>query len=237
MTSWWPQARRQWNVCPRVLLSILYQNEKHKYWCNVTKDTIQDQLEQHEKDGFTFWLGNKNKLETRSFKTILLLLCVAAQCCISTTLSYKAATKLSQNCTVEPMDKNCSTIAHSLANLNEKGRLMSLVSSDTSCCSHEHAPLSMFASASTLKSAVRTRRTFCQKIVNVFLCEELYREVLNLQKQLKQVSVGLDRLQADDTTVTPSVEMWFDLINSKELEPLKNKIKKLFKDAWKLSIW
>lgn len=161
---------------------------------------------------------------------------MGAQCCISTTLSYEAVTKLSQNCTVEPTDKNCSTIAHSLAKLSEKGRPMSLVSSDTSCCSQEHALLSTFASTSTLKSAVRTRRTFWQKIANVFLCEELYREVLNLQKQLKQVSEGLDRLQADDTTITASVEMWFDLINNKELEPLKNKIKKLFKDAWKLSI-
>lgn len=79
-------------------------------------------------------------------------------------------------------------------------------------------------------------KDFDQKIAHIFLCKELYREVLNLQKQLKEVSEGLDRLQADDTTVTASVEMWFDLINNKELEPLKNKIKKLFKDSWKLSI-
>lgn len=182
-----------------------------------------------------FGQAAKTKLKQECLKQLFCCY-VGAQCCISTTLSYEAVTKLSQNCTVEPTDKNCSTIAHSLAKLSEKGRPMSLVSSDTSCCSQEHALLSTFASTSTLKSAVRTRRTFWQKIANVFLCEELYREVLNLQKQLKQVSEGLDRVQADDTTVTASVEMWFDLINNKELEPLKNKIKKLFKDAWKLSI-
>ena len=53
-----------------MLLLILYQNENHKYWCRVTKDTIQEQREKHEKDVFTIWLDNKNKVETRTFKTI-----------------------------------------------------------------------------------------------------------------------------------------------------------------------
>lgn len=93
------------------------------------------------------------------------------------------------------------------------------------------------ASTSRLKFALRTRRTLIKKkIAHILLSEELCREVLNLQKQLKEVSEGPDRLQADDTTVTSSVETLFDLINNKELEPLKNKIKKLFKDTWKLSI-
>lgn len=95
----------------------------------------------------------------------------------------------------------------------------------------------MSASTSRLKFALRTRRTLIKKkIAHILLSEELCREVLNLQKQLKEVSEGPDRLQADDTTVTSSVETLFDLINNKELEPLKNKIKKLFKDTWKLSI-
>lgn len=87
-----------------------------------------------------------------------------------------------------------------------------------------------------LEICTENKKDFDQKIAHILLCKELYRGVLNLQKQSREVSEGLDRLQADDTTVTASVEMWFDLINNKELEPLKNKIKKLFKDAWKFSI-
>lgn len=87
-----------------------------------------------------------------------------------------------------------------------------------------------------LEICTENKKDFDQKIAHILLCKELYREVLNLQKQLKEVSQGLERLQADDTTITASVEMWFDLINNKELEPPKNKIKKLFKDSWKLSI-
>lgn len=47
-----------------------------------------------------------------------------------------------------------------------------------------------------------------------------------LQKQLIEVSEGPPGLQTDGTPVTVSVEIWFDLINSRELEPHKDKIKK-----------
>lgn len=78
-----------------------------------------------------------------------------------------------------------------------------------------------------LEICTKNKKDFDQKIAHILLCKELYREVLNSQKQLKEVSEGLDRLQDDDTTVKASVEMWFDLINNKELEPLKNKTKKI----------
>lgn len=116
-------------------------------------------------------------------------------------------------------------------NLSEK---VPLVPGDIQCSSQEHVICVCINKC--LENCTENKTDFDQKIAHIFLCKELYREVLNLQKQLKEVSEGLDRLQADDTTITASVEMWFDLINNKELEPLKNKIKKLFKDSWKLSI-
>lgn len=47
-----------------------------------------------------------------------------------------------------------------------------------------------------------------------------------LQKQLIEVSEGTPGLQTDGTPVTVSVEICFDLINNRELEPHKDKIKK-----------
>lgn len=49
-----------------------------------------------------------------------------------------------------------------------------------------------------------------------------YKIPTKLQKPLKDVSWGLDRLKADVTTVTVSVEIQLDLINNKELETHKN---------------
>lgn len=40
-----------------------------------------------------------------------------------------------------------------------------------------------------------------------------------------EVSEGSPGLQTHDTPVTVSVELWFDLINNRELEPHKDKMK------------
>lgn len=56
---------------------------------------------------------------------------MATRCCISATLSEEVETKFSQNYTVQIRDKSHSAITSSLADLNEKGRLMSLVPRDT----------------------------------------------------------------------------------------------------------
>jgi len=46
------------------------------------------------------------------------------------------------------------------------------------------------------------------------------------QKQLIEVPEGCPGLQTDDTPMTVSVEVWFDVINSRELEPHKDEMKK-----------
>lgn len=68
------------------------------------------------------------------------------------------------------------------------------------------------------------RRTLI-KYSMAFAPQGLYKEAFHLQKQLMMVLKGFDRLQVSDTTVTLSMEIWFDLIN-KELQPHKDQILK-----------
>ena len=57
---------------------------------------------------------------------------------------------------------------------------------------------------------------------NILYKKGHYKRPTKLQKQLKEVSWGPNRLKADGTPVTVSVEIQFDLINNKELETHKN---------------
>lgn len=59
----------------------------------------------------------------------------------------------------------------------------------------------------------------------------LHTQAIHLQKQLKEVSVALDKLQADNTTISDAVEVWLDLMESHELEPYRMAISARFKDA------
>lgn len=63
------------------------------------------------------------------------------------------------------------------------------------------------------------KEDFDQNTTCILHNKEVYREALHLQKQLKVVSKGVDRLEDDDTAAAVSMEIWLDLINSNELEP------------------
>lgn len=56
-----------------------------------------------------------------------------------------------------------------------------------------------------------------------------------MQKQLQWVLEILDRLHADDVLVTVLVEIRLEIINNKELEAHKGRIKKLFGEAIEFS--
>lgn len=196
-----------------MLLLILYQNENHKYCCSVTEDTMLRQWKKHEKDIFTIWLDNKTKIETRLFKTLFCFWYTDTQCCISATLTAEVATKFSQNCTVEIRDK--------ITLLSTAAWLTWMKKEDW--CAWFPETLSVAVGNTCLyvcfnkclEICTENKKNFDQKIAHFLLCKELYREVLNLQKQLKKVSEGFNRLQVDDTTATALVEMWFDLITTK----------------------
>lgn len=66
------------------------------------------------------------------------------------------------------------------------------------------------------------KEDFDQNTTCILHNKEVYREALHLQKQLKVVSKGFDRLEDDDTAAAVSMEIWFDLINNNEGEPQKD---------------
>ncbi|XP_065684997.1 uncharacterized protein LOC124807724 [Hydra vulgaris] len=59
----------------------------------------------------------------------------------------------------------------------------------------------------------------------------IQREAINLYAQLKIVGVALDKLQADDTTLSEAVEIWQSLIHNEKLALYKDDILKRFKKA------
>ena len=69
--------------------------------------------------------------------------------------------------------------------------------------------------------AVNIRRTLI-KTQHAFYTTRKSTEALHLQKQLKVVSKGVDRLEDDDTAAAVSMEIWLDLINNNKLEPQKD---------------
>lgn len=59
----------------------------------------------------------------------------------------------------------------------------------------------------------------------------IYKEALNLQKQLSLISTSLDKLQSDTSTLSLAVEIWKDLIDSEELRPHKKVIQRRYEEV------
>ena len=59
----------------------------------------------------------------------------------------------------------------------------------------------------------------------------LFNEVKNLQSQLQPVSVALDKLQSDTSTIADSCEIWLDLLQSASLAPYSDKVRHRFRQA------
>lgn len=59
----------------------------------------------------------------------------------------------------------------------------------------------------------------------------LYRECVNLQAQLSVIAKALDKLQTDSCTLGQTVEIWLDVMESKELSSYKDCIKHRFEEA------
>ena len=65
----------------------------------------------------------------------------------------------------------------------------------------------------------------------------LYRESLTLKKQLKEVSIALDKLQSDSADFSTAVEVCFDLTMNMELLPYNNLIKQIMDRATELFLY
>ena len=59
----------------------------------------------------------------------------------------------------------------------------------------------------------------------------LFNEVKNLQSQLQPVSVALDKLQSDTSTIADSCEICLDLLQSPSLAPYSDKVRHRFRQA------
>ncbi|KAG8172922.1 hypothetical protein JTE90_029612 [Oedothorax gibbosus] len=69
---------------------------------------------------------------------------------------------------------------------------------------------------------------------NILVCLDnkgLYRECLNLQVQVAIVAKKLDTLQNDACTLSDTVEIWLDVLDSKELSSYKDAIKRRLEQA------
>ena len=62
-------------------------------------------------------------------------------------------------------------------------------------------------------------KTLTQILVKILGNVGLYRENLTLKKQLKGVSIALDKLQSDSANFSTAVEVWLDLSMNVELLP------------------
>lgn len=69
------------------------------------------------------------------------------------------------------------------------------------------------------------------RIRNIIHNVGLYNEVKNLQQQLKPISISLDKLQSDSSTIADACEVWLDLLQHPDLEPYQSKVNNRFKQA------
>ena len=59
----------------------------------------------------------------------------------------------------------------------------------------------------------------------------LFNEVKHLQLQLQPVSIALDNLQSDSSTIADACETWLDLLNNPDLKAYKDKVRNRFQQA------
>jgi uncharacterized protein YutE (UPF0331/DUF86 family) len=69
------------------------------------------------------------------------------------------------------------------------------------------------------------------RIRNIIHNMDLFSEAKHLHKQLEPIAKALDKLQSDSSSIADACEIWLDLIKTKELEPYKDKVDKMFKQA------
>lgn len=96
----------------------------------------------------------------------------------------------------------------------------------------EHSPVQPWSHPVSSSALKEGRRLWSTPGVQLIQQGTRQDEAPLLQKQLIEVSEGTPGLQTDGTPVTVSVEICFDLINNRELEPHKDKIKKKKKEIF-----
>lgn len=69
------------------------------------------------------------------------------------------------------------------------------------------------------------------RIRNIIHNVGLYNEVKNLEQQLKPVSISLDKLLSDSSTIADACEVWLDLLQHPDLDPYQSNVNNRFKQA------
>lgn len=89
--------------------------------------------------------------------------------------------------------------------------------------------------ALSVLKCLKNKNPFDQNSAHILHIRGLYRNSVSSAKQLKGFGEGFDSEQRDETAVTVTASSWLDLINDKEPELRKDKIKK--KSGFSIPVW
>lgn len=90
--------------------------------------------------------------------------------------------------------------------------------------SWEHSPVQLQSHSMSSSAREEGRRLWSTPGVQLIQQGTREGKTPHLEKPLIEAAEGSPGLRTDDTPVTVSLEIWFDLINNTELQPHKNKM-------------
>ena len=114
--------------------------------------------------------------------------------------------------------------------LKEKGGVMPQIPNDTRWNS-QNACLSTFTKNFYKYVEISNEHKIPDNISKILNNIHLYKEVVELQKQLSVVSEALDALQSDSATLSSATDTWNELLKSEVLAPHKDTIKSRMEEA------
>ena len=115
--------------------------------------------------------------------------------------------------------------------LKEKGGVMPQIPNDTRWNSQEECVNTFIKNFHKYVEIANEAENFDSNTNKILSNVGLYRESLILKKQLKEVSIALDKLQSDSANFSTAVEVWLDLTMNAELLPYNNLIKQMMDRA------
>lgn len=101
--------------------------------------------------------------------------------------------------------------------LEEKGGVVPQLPNETRWNSHYEA-VQTFVSNYTKYVEIQNEQELTPSIVKILGNMKILREANNLLKQMTLISTSLDKLQSDSTYLADAVEIWLDIVESKDLK-------------------
>nr|XP_047141499.1 uncharacterized protein LOC105843930 [Hydra vulgaris] len=210
------------------------QSKTAEYCAQAAKDAIKIDKETFNKDVFAVCTDNENKMSK-----MRKLLQAEAPKLITFGCSAHFLNLVEKDVSPKSIVKHIIAIHKYFCNhhqphgwLLEKGGLMPQLPNDTRWNSQLDC-LQTYISNHSLYVDIRGEHmeSIDPSIGSLIDNPSIQREAINLYAQLKIVGVALDKLQADDTTLSEAVEIWQSLIHNEKLALYKDDILKRFKKA------